>query len=197
MSKKKIAAGKKSLWIKALREWNRGNESWCVPKENTPEYNKCIEILQRLQAEAEEERQDDLPLTKFVAQARAKTRNTQQDADDVPLTEFVPQTKAATAIQRAWRNRHFPKTQQDATEMVERYIEKRYPGQPSAFGIPWAYHHRELIENPIKSTNRVKLLNVFDVYRTQRDKTLDRMQKVSDGMALVRRDLRNIRNDMG
>jgi hypothetical protein len=60
VSTAKINAGKKSAWIRALREFNRGNETWCVPKGPetvngqvfvSPGYNEVMAIMERIQDE--------------------------------------------------------------------------------------------------------------------------------------------------
>lgn len=56
----KIDAGKKSAWIRALREFNRSNATWCVPKQTvtvngqtmfTEGYTRVMDIMERIQAE--------------------------------------------------------------------------------------------------------------------------------------------------
>ena len=154
LTKRKIAAGKKSLWMRALNEYNKSNGNWCVPKENTAEYVAVLDIMERLKredAQRDADAEDDVPLTEFVRKARAKTRYTQQDAD----ADF------------------------------ERAMEED-PGGPSAFRLP-----RRLPPTG-RSTNKVKLLNVMDVYRTERDPTLDRMQNLGERMDLVLRKAREL-----
>ncbi len=60
VSTAKINAGKKSAWIRALREYNRGNATWCVPKGPetvngqemvTEGYRRVMDIMERIQAE--------------------------------------------------------------------------------------------------------------------------------------------------
>jgi hypothetical protein len=29
-----------NIWLSALKEYNRGKSSWCIPKKGTPEYKK-------------------------------------------------------------------------------------------------------------------------------------------------------------
>ena len=168
LTKRKKAAGEKSLWMRALNEYNKSNGNWCVPREKmhgmyTAEYVAVLDIMERLKREdahwqRDADADDDVPLTEFVRQARAKARYTQQDAD----ADF------------------------------ERAIEKS--GGPSAFRLPWAALNPK--PKP-KSTNRVKLLNVMDVYRTERDPTLDRLRNLSDQMDLVASEFRNIKKRHG
>jgi hypothetical protein len=60
VSTAKIAAGKKSAWIRALREFNRSNATWVVPRETvtvngqemvTEGYRRVMDIKERIQAE--------------------------------------------------------------------------------------------------------------------------------------------------
>ena len=37
-----------NVWIDALREFNKGNSNWCVPRKNTAEYNTVKDISNRL-----------------------------------------------------------------------------------------------------------------------------------------------------
>ena len=72
VSTAKIDAGKKSAWIRALREYNRGNATWCVPKGPetvnghvfvSPGYNEVMDIKARIQKEdARTARQERLRL---------------------------------------------------------------------------------------------------------------------------------------
>ena len=51
VSEAKIAAGKKTAWIAALHEYNRKSPIWCVPKINTPGYDECMNIKDRIEEE--------------------------------------------------------------------------------------------------------------------------------------------------
>jgi hypothetical protein len=169
----KKAAGEKSLWMRALNEWNKSNGNWCVPTKDkidnmyTNDYVEVLDIMERLKredAQRDAGADDDGP----------------QDEDDVPLTEFVPQTrtKAATAIQRAWRNRHRSYTQRDEDRRFERAMEKS--GGKSAFRLPRAT--LAALKPKPKSTNRVKLLNVIDVYKNKTGymRELDQIRSYND-----------------
>ena len=143
LTKRKKAAGKKSLWMRALSEYNKSNGSWCVPTKDkidnmyTAEYVAVLDIMERL-----------------------KREDAQRDADaedDVPLTELVTKTRY---------------TQQDADADFERAMEES--GEPSAFRLP-----RPREPKP-KSTNKVRLLNVMDVYKTKRDTINDRIQHIRE-----------------
>ena len=35
-----------NAWIEALKEYNKGSNSWCVVKKGTPEYDKVKKIME-------------------------------------------------------------------------------------------------------------------------------------------------------
>jgi hypothetical protein len=35
-------------WIRALKQMNRKKKEWCVPKRGSPEYDKAIQIMEKL-----------------------------------------------------------------------------------------------------------------------------------------------------
>ena len=44
-----------SKWILALKEWNKTNPKWVVPKKNTPEYDVVIKIMKELPEQVKKE----------------------------------------------------------------------------------------------------------------------------------------------
>ena len=44
-----------SKWINALKEWNKSNPKWLVPKKGTPEYEEVIKIMASLPAPVKKE----------------------------------------------------------------------------------------------------------------------------------------------
>ena len=98
VSTAKIDAGKKSAWIRALREFNKSNATWVVPRETvtvngqkmfTEGYRRVMEIKERLQAEddartAREERQALLRLQR--EQRNAATSSMVTRSQKGPIT---------------------------------------------------------------------------------------------------------------
>jgi hypothetical protein len=37
-------------WIQALKQLNKGKKSWCIPKKNSANYDKVVEIHKKLKA---------------------------------------------------------------------------------------------------------------------------------------------------
>ena len=44
----KINNGKQSKFNKALKEFNKGKSSWCIPKKDSKEYEKVMKIMRGL-----------------------------------------------------------------------------------------------------------------------------------------------------
>ena len=44
----KINNGKQSKFNKALKEFNKGKSSWCIPKKDSKEYVKVMKIMRGL-----------------------------------------------------------------------------------------------------------------------------------------------------
>ena len=40
--------GKQSKFNKELKEFNKGNSSWCIPKKDTKDYEKVMKIIRGL-----------------------------------------------------------------------------------------------------------------------------------------------------
>ena len=79
-------ASKTSPWMLALRRFNRGNNTWCVPKKPSPGYTECMKWKKEFQREArqkraaeaaaaaEDERFDNLTLRQVQDEWRAAER---------------------------------------------------------------------------------------------------------------------------
>ena len=44
----KINNGKQSKFNKALKEFNKGKSSWCIPKKDSKDYEKVMKIMRGL-----------------------------------------------------------------------------------------------------------------------------------------------------
>jgi len=73
-----------NAWIDALKEYNKGNNSWCVVKKGTPEYDKVKNIMERKKEKKNEivihdkrswaQRQEDMKRAEKSARAESAAR---------------------------------------------------------------------------------------------------------------------------
>ncbi len=93
----KRPASKISPWMLALKQWNRGNSSWCVPKNPSAGYTLCLKYKNEIQRKQyamrnEEEDELDLPLRSYL-----DARGTQAP---IPGRKAAMEAKQAGALQR-------------------------------------------------------------------------------------------------
>ena len=83
-------ASKTSPWMLALKKFNAGRNTWCVPKENTSGYTQCMQWKKEFQREARRKR---------AAEAAAAAED--ERFDNLTLRQVQDEWRAAQEAERA------------------------------------------------------------------------------------------------